>query len=210
MGSKPMILFQVEGCMPIGEEECKIFWHETKLKLEKLRGPSYFFTSYINGNGTEDGIFINIPSLLVTLKLNYDILAKIAKEEFNPEKVIEELENPNSFFWKKLFVRHAGMGILLGFGQRNALLMEIGERFPVARVSDVERAVSTWFKEDWVVEDLPLPNFVSFNLGDEVFAKYQHERKEIFKYLKKRDFEKTVKEWLSQREDESVRILEFP
>lgn len=58
MGSKPMILFQVEHCMPIGDEACKSFWQQTKKELEELRGPNYFFTSCMGENGEEDGVFI--------------------------------------------------------------------------------------------------------------------------------------------------------
>ena len=174
-------------------------WKAWEQRMSQYVGPCYRFIAFHSLLGTrKTGLFVNIPSTLLVLKQHYDEFVRINEGSFDPEEVIREISNEASPFWNRIFRSSYTIGLLLGYGKRNAFIFEWEQKnhLCLPRYSDLERKLTTFSKKNVTVSDLPLPEFCTFSLGDEKMENYRQQREQIIRELRNQDFEKAVKQWL--------------
>jgi hypothetical protein len=188
----------LEACKSCRHLHHRSLWNAWEKQMNNYLGPCYRFVA-VNLKGRTTGFFINIPSTLITLKTYYQEFAEVNGGSFSPEQVIDEIGNQDSLFWTKLFQSSYTIGLLLGYGKRNSFLFHCeqnGEKFILPRFVDLERKLAADSKRDVQVEDLPLPEFCTFCLGDEVMENYKQQRQQIIREFRGKNFETETKHWL--------------
>lgn len=150
------------------------------------------------------GLFINVPNTLYVLKFHYSAFARITGLSFDPDKILDEISDNSSPFWRKAFESHYLMGLLFGYGEKNAALFEWeiqnNSPLPTVKLSEqrtIDQTAEICFQERVTLSDLKLPLFGVYSLGDPTIKKYQKEKKYITKQLRGKDFTKVVWAWLS-------------
>ena len=163
----------VDDCKNSFHRHHRRLWNAWRTKMSEYLGPCYLFLSE-SFRGREFGYFINIPSLLLTLKRYYPEFVEANGGPFDSEQMVAQIGNPDSPFWTKLFQSSYHSGLLLGYGKRNAFLFgceQQGKKFMLPRFSDLEKKLDAHVKKELEVKDLPLPEFCTFSLADEVMEK---------------------------------------
>jgi hypothetical protein len=168
--------------------------------MNSLLGPRYRFFVRKNPYGArhQEGLFINIPNFLFVLKAHYTDFAKIGGE-FDYEQVLNEFENEDSLFWDKVCKSDFLMGLLFGYGAKNAFAFVWRSKYNLQLpiIFGKHQGWDPVYQQNISIKDLPLPRLCAYSLGDETIEKYLKERKQIIKAFKGRSFEETVYEWLS-------------
>lgn len=144
------------------------------------------------------GLFINIPSTLYILKKYRTEFVELTGIQFDLATILESIEDENSFFWEKVCENHYLLGLLLGYGEKNAYLFDWVRtkslslasvstlRFPeLSRLNCYTKQI---LKRKVSIEELPIPYFVSFEINDEKIECYLKEREKIISFLKDKDF----------------------
>ena len=132
------------------------------------------------------------------MKKHYESFSQITGLSFDPSYIIEEMSDNNSVFWEKALQSHYLMGLLYGFGERNAFFFDWGAQhgvFPHAQKTSDQELIGNIAHVSY--SDLKLPLFGVYTLNDPVIKTYKKEREFIQKQLRRKDFMKTVLEWLS-------------
>jgi hypothetical protein len=174
-------------------------------KWEKIKDhfpmSNYFFLKCPRKDDSrfEDVYFVNIQQTAITIQEHYNLFKQHVGEDFNPLKAVFEIGNERSIFWQKTAKNSMLLGILFGYGEKNAHCFnwkywaedEGNERMEDFLVS--MKSVSPNDPKDYVTvstKNFPLPYFASFSPPgeDEVIRKYERERKKIQKSYKRKDF----------------------
>lgn len=144
------------------------------------------------------GLFINIPQILFILKKYRLAFCQITDTEFDIDKVLDSIEDECSIFWDKVFTSHYLLGLLLGYGEKNAYLFDWMHKqsFPIQAVSilrfdelsRLNQDTKQIRKKNLTINDLPIPYFVSFEIYDKKVESYAKEREKIIEFLKDKDF----------------------
>jgi len=98
--------------------------------LEGLVGRRYILTKIPNSMSIpgmdpfDDGFFVNIAETALVLQENYPAFREVAGFDFDPFGQVLDFSNPESLFWKKVLKNKMLLGILLGYGKRNAYLFD--------------------------------------------------------------------------------------
>ena len=120
--------------------------------------------------------------------------------DFNPIKVVYEIQDLESQFWNKVLAHSALHGILYGFGVKNALAFQwkYWEEAPFLR--EASPHASNTFQKRASMNDFPIPAFAVFN-DHAIVEKYKQERKIIQKLYHGRDFLELTLEQFTSPED---------
>lgn len=148
------------------------------------------------------GLFINVPSTTYILKKNYESFSQITGISFDPITVIDEISDKNSLFWERVFHNHYLMGLLFGFGERNAFIFDWGAQHEafLSDQQEVKLCDKRFIDENKSFispRDLKLPLFGSFSINDPYLENYKKEQKQIINRFKRKDFVTVVMNWLA-------------
>lgn len=128
--------------------------------------------------------FLNKRSVVSVLSTRYQLFEERVGFKFTPSVVISEIENPESFFWKKVFNNSELMGLLYGFGEVNAsCFSSCNERCKRVGFSDYLEIIGEMDLSNFII-----PIFASFSEKDKHIKKYLQEREKIKKIYKHHDF----------------------
>jgi len=139
---------------------------------------------------------LNVQEMIWTLEKNYDLFKKEIGSDFEPVSVVMDFTNKNSSFWNKVFSNHLLMGIVYGYGYKNAYFfsMEMNEK-PEYKKDFSYISMIGKNEGEPSLSHLPLPKFRSYRLpfnDDPILEKYKLERKKIQKQLNKKNFLRKV------------------
>lgn len=148
------------------------------------------------------GLFINVPSTTYILKKNYESFSQITGIPFDPNTIIDEISDNGSLFWEKVFHNHYLMGLLFGFGERNAFIFDWGSQHEAflpdqQGIKFCDKRFIDQNKPHVSPKDLKLPLFGSFSLCDSNLENYKKEQKQIINRFKRKDFVTVVMDWLA-------------
>lgn len=179
----------------------RVLWKDWNENKQSSISPCYKFVSRRApfDQESELGYFINVPSTTHLLKKHYAFFAQITGIDFDMYQILNEISDNDSIFWEKTFQSHYLMGLLFGFGERNAFFFDWGVRnnsFPPAHRKKGQEPAN-WSKSQVSCSDLKLPLYGVFLIDDASVKKYEKERKHIMKQLKGKDFVKVVETRLS-------------
>lgn len=126
--------------------------------------------------------FVNILETALTLRQYYTMFKEVVGSDFDPFEMACDFKNYNSPFWGKVNRHAALMGILLGFGERNAWAYHWKHFTTSAEYQHTAEAIS--FKLSNVsgrgnssITNFSLPTFMVVDDGvDEMVEKYQKKR----------------------------------
>lgn len=176
----------------------KMQWEAFKEEMEKHPLKNHFFVEYRFDYKQEEYtsiLFVHQSSLVEVLEKYHIDFERELGEKFNSFEKVLELKSGGSKFWDKIFkdTNHYLMGLLFGYGEKNAKNFEIEqtgkEDLGNRRLCHVSlEEIKNTFKDKISIEDLCLPNFISYDINDEVIDDYQEKRKFIVEYFKKKNF----------------------
>lgn len=178
-------------------------WLEAKINISNP-----LFKLIETGNENKMGLFIHIPQTVYILKKYQNEFSALTSIKFDPDNILDSIDDKNSVFWNRVFVNHYLMGLLFGYGEKNAYLFDYIRRqgipFDLASISRfpqlsrMEEYMKKVLKKKISIKDLPIPFFASFEIDDPQVSKYSKERKKIIKFLKDRDIDSFVLECLTK------------
>jgi len=191
------------------QEELWNFWYE---RWKNYTGAKYLFyeiDNYIELNGEKkrilEGVFVNVLETAYILKRYYSAFKDAFGRDFDPLEVVYELPNRNeSEFWRKIKGDFFS-GLLFGFGEKNAFLFQLREedRIPFhgnllfLDVEEERKKSKSMNKKELSINDLCIPDYVSFSPTDPIRLRYKQEREEILKIYSKKNFLKKTLRYLN-------------
>lgn len=143
-------------------------------------------------------LFVHRPSLIKLLDCHRNRFEKYLGK-FNAAEKVSELKNGGSKFWDKIFKErnHFLLGLVLGFGETNSRLFD--EEFNGNKKSFDQRVDHTSLeelkkilKDDISIEDLCIPQFISYQEEDDLVNDYKKAREKIIERLKGKDLTQEV------------------
>ncbi len=147
------------------------------------------------------GFLVNIPLVIYILREHYSDFSEVLNAEFDPYVSAWEIGQTNSNFWNTIKKDHYLMGLLFGFGEKNAKFfqweMDRSISFPF-RISsgDLPFVGKKSFARYGKVKNLAIPQFVIYQPTDEFVEKYLHEKSRIIQLYKGKDFAETTISYL--------------
>ncbi|MCB9093245.1 MAG: hypothetical protein H6620_11865 [Halobacteriovoraceae bacterium] len=138
--------------------------------------------------------FINVLEAVLVIQENYALFKTVLGYDFEPIKVVFEIQNEQSKFWDGVFTHSELSGLLYGFGYRNSMCFkwkfsegtpEVFRSLLCSKFSDCSKCKDFTGREN--IELLGLPVFASFQESDHVIEKYMEERKKIKKLYRGQD-----------------------
>ncbi len=176
--------------------ERKKIWMNWISRRGIISTPAYKL--FERGNGDDKwGVFINVAQLQYLLNRYQKEFAQIVKVEFDPDTIVDSISDEDNIFWQKVFKNHFLLGILLGYGEKNAYLFDWARRnslpletIEIKRFSEMSRLAlhsKEIFKKTVTVNDLVIPYFASFEIADQEMERYVREKEKIVNFLKDKD-----------------------
>lgn len=163
--------------------------------LKKHPSNKFLFRSSISDNNHYLLIdMINIQEVVWILKDYYAVFSKETGIEYEPTSIVYEFDNINSVFWKTVFSNHYLLGLLYGFGDKNAYFFSnYMDKTKNYNFLDSSVNNNDFFgrKEPISIKNLSIPTFRSFYFAaieDPVISKYKIEQSTIQNYLMGKDF----------------------
>lgn len=138
--------------------------------------------------------FVNILQTALVIEQNYHLFRKAVGKDFDALTVVLDMEKLHSDFWQPIFKNAQLVGLLYGFGLKNASCFAWKYRNQegnhVTFSNTLQHSFSDSIKSigDATVQHFPIPIFASFFPDDEMQNRYIAERNEIRKIYRKRDF----------------------
>ncbi|NGX37604.1 MAG: hypothetical protein K1000chlam2_00760 [Chlamydiae bacterium] len=170
------------------KEDGKKLWRDWKKVENEYLGEQFRFVEDANWKG---GIFINIRAVLMILDKYYEDFSKVTGQSFEPDKAVYWVGDHSQSFWRKVQKNHYLMGLLFGFGEKNAKLFQQESKkmawFPLRRGTDSPIG-SGKGAYDLTIEDLEIPHFIVFQPIDEQEEKYKNERDKCIQLYRDQDF----------------------
>lgn len=158
-----------------------------------------FRACFSHNNSRLDIHLLNTQEALWCLEQHYDLFRKELGEDFDLPSVVLEFTDANSKFWNKIFSNNYLLGVLYGYGQKNAFF------FAMERKNESSELNAISFKDYMYtnlhdpskdfIEGLGIPSFRSFYAlaeEDPMVLKYSSERKLIQNKLKGKNIYKEV------------------
>lgn len=130
-------------------------------------------------------LFVNVEKLRDLLQQHSPLFATELGMHFEIERVIGELDDPESTFWNGAFSNHCLSGLLHGYGEENS------RHFLDIVKDETPPHFSEKFEGPITQDHFPLPTFATSS-NDAVVEKYRQQRKTIQEVYKKRDFFRTT------------------
>lgn len=169
-------------------DDCKQVWKDWKAIEKKYLGKQFLF---VEDEELEHGIFINIQTVTFILDKYYEEFSKVVQQPFNPDKAVYLIGNSSESFWQKIKKSDYLMGLLFGFGEKNAQYFQWEKE---GKAHYFFRRYSENFcnqekkKKEMSVEDLDIPEFIAYQTVDEQEERYKLEREKCIQLYKNQDF----------------------
>lgn len=139
--------------------------------------------------------FVDILKTALTIQEHYKEFSDAVGYDFDPMKVVLEIQTADAPFWKKIETNSLLWGILFGYGKENAYAFHW-------KYSHTDQLVANFFdqlkgnsscemmigKKKRTLTNLEIPSFISFSTNDPVVRKYEGEREMIRKVYSQQDF----------------------
>lgn len=214
-GSKPMVCFEI--CLYSSEELKKLQEEiEENTHVEKVMIKNYDFPEnwekwekireqfkmsrfllFKKEDPEEPKLprvfFINILETALTIQENYHFFKKVVGSDFDSLEVVFEIEKEDSKFWNAVLKNSELMGLLYGFGLKNASCFYWKCRKNQIEDHEFTKSLRYRFSAGQdvgyaTIDSLPLPIFSTFFEDDQIIHKYKAEREKIKKIYKNQDF----------------------
>lgn len=226
LGSKPMIIFDLtfvpskkermvlynlqpdrvrkyvscERFMP-SDIDCKNLWEVLEVFQNDHIGNRYFLTK---DESWGSGLFINIPLAMKILEEHYEDFSRLTGYSFDPQEAVYQLGNKEQGLWQEIKTNHYLLGLLLGFGKKNASFFNNEQE--QLRWESSRRGCHNW-KIDTdntseIIYQLKVPEFIVYKKNDEYEKKYNKERDHILESYKGKNFVMQTLKYLKQDTDE--------
>jgi len=194
--------FKDQPSLDYDQKELWDFWYK---RWKNYTGRKYLFyeiDDYIELNGEKkrslEGVFVNVLETAYILKKHYEEFKEVVGRDFDPLEVVYELPNRSeSEFWRKIKGNFFS-GLLFGFGEKNAFLFQLRAdgKIPFHGNFLFEDFLETKKKAHMLhlhtrslsIEDLSIPDYISFSPTDPIRLRYKQEREEILKIYSKKNF----------------------
>jgi hypothetical protein len=164
-------------------------------KNHKIIDPKFrLFSRKPDDSSIKMGIFVNVPNLVYTLYQYQSVFSHRTGITFDIQKVVDEIEDKDSAFWNAVFGDHYLLGIICGYGEKNAFLYDWGEKhFPrISKEKSLffsrDKSSNHKSKEDVYPKDLSTPVFFHFGLADQTKINYELEKQKIVQFFDDKDF----------------------
>lgn len=185
-----------EKFKPIPADNRKL-WNDWRMVEKKYLGEQFVFIEDESWGG---GLFINIPAVIYILEKYYDDFSKITCQAFDPMKAVHEIGLSSSSFWSEIKKSHYLLGLLLGFGEKNAKYFQWENE---GKIKHMYRHSSCDFigltgkaPQDLSIEDLDIPAFIVYQPVDEQVEKFRLEREKFLQIYKDQDFAELTMQFL--------------
>lgn len=163
-------------------EDCRKLWEDWKGLTAYCVSSSFLFLECENHGY---GFFIHIPKTVEILKTYQADFEQVIGSPIDPETLVYQFGNDKNPQWRKILSSHYLMGLLYGFGEKNALNFARESRrrkhFPTRHRASIGN-----------VPPLPFPGFISYESPDPQVEKYEKEREMILEFFKDKDFTETT------------------
>jgi|JI10StandDraft_1071094.scaffolds.fasta_scaffold23353_4 hypothetical protein len=173
-----------------------VAWEKWRKMSTNLPISKYFFVERsIFGQANRRYLFfINISEAFLVLNKNYEVFKRKTEKDFDPLNTVFEIQNEESEFWKIALQDDELIGILCGFGAKNAFYYSRTNRVQnedVKKFLDALPRKPTCQSDEWrkiSPFSFPIPGFISFIKNDEMVEKYKREKEKIKKEYRNKDF----------------------
>ncbi len=142
----------------------------------------------ISGAGSyQDGYLVNVPETVKTIRSHYDVFRKTVGFDFDPLEQVLTMQNPDSLFWEKVLKNKCLLGILFGYGDRNASLFE---KWLDGSRENISSGFSDRPSEKATIQKFPLPVFRMFPSAENerLVEKYRQQKRKIQQLYEEEDF----------------------
>jgi hypothetical protein len=156
-----------------------------------------FALVHLDGEYEEEIFLVNKMSLTELLNERYNLIAKHLNKSFDVDLVIENINDPKSFFWTEIINPDNGwlqIGLCFGYGLENSYKFERcmrADSFDGVFASNDElvneEEVNIRFNQEVTLKDLLIPAFRFFQNPDPVLEHYKQERARIQEEYKDAD-----------------------
>jgi|JI10StandDraft_1071094.scaffolds.fasta_scaffold19762_4 hypothetical protein len=152
-------------------------------------------------------LFVNIEMTVRVLIDQYEDFRHFLGSDFDPIKVVFEVENKQSFFWNAILKNHVLLGILLGYDKSNSWFFEWNMKYENennkkgAFIQSLPKKITEEkYMSNYDPQHFTLPTFIHFGLytDEKVKKKYEKQRKKIKALYKGRDEVDLTLEWLTR------------
>lgn len=178
------------------------------LLVKKERPRDEWKDIFPNYKAIYDIFFVDVFKTAFVIQENYELFKQVVGYDFDPFKIVLELENKSSNFWDKIRGKDAWKysylwGLLYGFGKENSFFHCWNNRhIRLIDCDEKEKLVSTSIKKHtsckhrptfsdnnaFTISNFTIPIFYSYIENDPIVIKYEMERKKIKKLYKGKDF----------------------
>jgi len=161
-------------------------WEKIKDRFPKNR--FLLFQRDCSEGGKIGNIYlVDVLQTALVIQENYASFQNVVGFDFDPIKIVYEIQDPDSVFWNKTLQHSALLGILFGFGPKNAWAFQwkYGHTPCLGNFQSTASDLNSFGQA--TLSNFPLPVFSVFN-DWEVVERYKKEREGIQKNYKGKDF----------------------
>ncbi len=177
-------------------EAFHVTWEKWKKMSSSLSISKYLFVerSISGQTNCKYLFFINISETFLVLKENYEVFKRKIGKDFDPLNTVFDIRNEESEFWEIALQDDELIGILCGFGTKNASYYSVTNRL---QSEDAKKFLDTLPRQPACKSDqwrtmtpssFPIPGFISFTKDDEMIEQYKKEKEKIKKEYRNKDF----------------------
>jgi hypothetical protein len=182
-------------------------WEKIK---QRLPIHQYLFGTFKLNSKYDVLVFVNIENTIKVLIRHYEIFHRTLGYDFDPLKIVFEVQNEKSQFWNDIMTHkygHTLLGILLGFGVDNSYFFNWDTQYRESSspIGEFIRGLPTGFYEKNILK----PNYKKFNLplfrsyglhptDKKLIKHYEKERLRIKKLYKGKDAVEVTLNWLTR------------
>lgn len=170
-------------------EDCRKLWNDWKAVQEQLLCKQF---RIVEDDRTGGGVFINVPATIFILDKWKEDFSKITGITFNPFEAVYLIGDKTSPFWQKVQRNHYLMGLLLGYGERNAKSFQWEQekklQYPMRKGTSISPAHTGKPARELTLEDLDVPVFIIYQAIDERLEQFKLAREKGIELYKGKDF----------------------
>jgi len=162
-----------------------------------------------------DIFFVDVYKTAYIIQENYELFKKAVDYDFDPIKVVLDIQNPESIFWNKIqgYKYSYLWGLLYGYGKENSFYhywqtrslwdnsMGAAEKKvsqSIEKHSSNKKIPNLSNKNSNSIKDFCIPFFCSYKNPDPIIEKYTLENKQIKKLYRGKDFVSYTLELLTE------------
>lgn len=177
-----------EKYQPSKEDALKL-WGKWKEVQGKYIGPQFMIKEDPSFGG---GFFINVLTTTYIVNKHYEEFKKVLGSDFEPEFLVSQIGDGKDPAWKKIKRSHYLLGLLFGFGEKNANYFEWEQQkkilYPQRKSTSFFPAGSGIPARELTIQDLDIPSYISYQIIDEQADIYRSERNRCIELFEGKDF----------------------